>query len=106
MTHIDGQVIVGPHQKPRSGPVSFVVPPSKPRSGPVSFGRPGLGFLDYSRCHHDRLRDRGGGVGRWSGDEGQSEECSDDVVVVEASGSRTSAKPILRLLDRSEEDTV
>ena len=41
-----------------------------------------------------------------SGDEGQSEECSDDVVVVEESGVSTSAKAILRLLDRSEEDTV
>ena len=30
-----------------------------------------------------------------SGDEGQSEECHDEVVVVEASGSRVSVKPIL-----------
>jgi hypothetical protein len=40
-----------------------------------------------------------------SGDEEQSEEGDDEVEVVKGSGSRTSAKPILCLLERNEEDT-
>ena len=41
-----------------------------------------------------------------SRDEEQSEEGDDDVLEVEASGSRASAKPILRLPERNDEDTV
>jgi hypothetical protein len=40
-----------------------------------------------------------------SGDEGQSEECL-EVMVVEASGASASSKPILRLPERNDDDTV
>ena len=40
-----------------------------------------------------------------SGDEGQSEECV-EVLVVEASGASASAKSILRLSERNDEDTA
>ncbi len=40
-----------------------------------------------------------------SRDEEQNTEGDDDVEEVEASGSRASAKPILRLPERNEEDT-
>ena len=38
--------------------------------------------------------------------EEESEEGNDDVLEVEASGSRASAKPILRLPERNDEDTA
>ncbi len=44
-------------------------------------------------------------MGEGSGDEGQSEEGEDEVEVVQESGSRDSAKTILRLPERNEEDT-
>ncbi len=40
-----------------------------------------------------------------SRDEEQNTEGDDDVEEVESSGSRVSAKPILRLHERNEEDT-
>ena len=46
-------------------------------------------FLDYTKC-----------------DEEQTEECHDEVVVVEVSAVNVSPKPILRLPERNEEDTV
>ena len=42
---------------------------------------------------------------QWSRDEEQSEEGVDDVQEVETSGSRTSAKPILRFPEWNDEDT-
>ncbi len=41
-----------------------------------------------------------------SRDEQQNSEGDDDVEEVEASGSRASAKPILRLPERNDEDTA
>jgi hypothetical protein len=41
-----------------------------------------------------------------SGDEEEREEGDDDLIVVESSGSRDYMKPILRLPERNEEDTV
>ena len=41
-----------------------------------------------------------------SGDEGQTDECHDEVVIVESSTVIDSAKPILCLSERNEEDTT
>ena len=44
------------------------------------------------------------GCDGWCGDEEQSEECL-EVLVVEVSGSRASTKPILCLSERNDDDT-
>jgi hypothetical protein len=105
-TPVRGGLFFALLQKPRSGVVSFL---HKRRPEPETGDRPVTGFWYFLKIRSVTMADSDPDEDGWeevSCEEQQNSEGDDDVEEVEASGSRASAKPILRLTERKDEDTA
>ncbi len=105
----------GPPQKPIAVRSHLLDPPKNPiavRSHlwdppPTGTGRPGPGLTGFCDFRSVTMANSGGEEEDWgSADEEEREEGDDDVLEEQASGSRDSAKPILRLPERNDDDTA